>query len=193
MNCLLVYAHPLKDSLCQALVQHINSELEASGNQVILKDLYMQKFDPVLTEGERSSYYQSPYVPDGVLDDIKELQETDYLILVFPTWWFGLPAILKGWIDRVFAPGHAYHHAPDLMAITPGLTRLKKVRVVTTLGSPWWADKFILRQPVKKSLKFGVVAACAKNCDFDMLSLYSSESLTSKKIDTFLRRISKFL
>ncbi|MCG8494129.1 MAG: NAD(P)H-dependent oxidoreductase [Sneathiellales bacterium] len=193
MKCLLVYAHPLKDSLCQEITRHIAQELETKNHHIILKDLYQQQFDPALSAGERASYYQSDFGPEGTAEDIAELKDAEYLVLVFPTWWFGLPAILKGWIDRVFAPGHAYHHAQDLKSITPGLVKLKKVRVVTTLGSPWWVDKFVLREPVKKSLKYGVVAACTKNCDFEMLSLYSSESLTPEKVNRFIGRVSKFL
>ena len=66
---------------------------------------------------------------------------------------------------------------------------LKEMKVVTTLGSPWWVDFFILRKPVKKVLKIALLGACAKNCKFKMLSLYKSESLTDDKIERFVKKI----
>lgn len=67
------------------------------------------------------------------------------------------------------------------------------MKVITTLGSPWWVDAFILRKPVKKVLKIALLGACASHCKFKMLSLYNSEKLTTTKIEKFVNKIeSKF-
>jgi hypothetical protein len=63
------------------------------------------------------------------------------------------------------------------------------MKVLTTLGSPWWVDFFVLRKPVKKVLKIALLGACAKNCRFKMLSLYKSESLTRPKIERFIKKM----
>ena len=78
-------------------------------------------------------------------------------MLLFPTWWFGFPAMLKGWFDRVWGPGIAYDHASDLGPIKPRLNNLKKVLVVTTLGSPWWVDRLVMWQPVKRVMKMALL------------------------------------
>ena len=138
---------------------------------------------------ERESYYEDQFNEHQVSADIEQLKQVESLVLIFPTWWFSFPAILKGWFDRVWAPGHAYEHASDYGPIKQCLNNLKEMNVVTTLGSPWWVDAFILRKPVKKVLKFALLGACTTNCKFKMLSLYNSEKLSKTKVDKFVRKI----
>ena len=189
MKCLVVVAHPLNNSLCFHLAEETIKHMENKGYQVTIKDLYKENFNPVLTKDERNSYYEKQFDLSQLKDDIIQLEEAQSLVLIFPTWWFSFPAILKGWFDRVWAPGYAYNHASDLGAITPCLLNLKEVKVVTTLGAPWWVDFFVLRKPVSKVLKFALLGACTKNCKFQMLSLYNSESLTEVKISNFIKKI----
>ncbi|GAK87371.1 NAD(P)H oxidoreductase YRKL [Vibrio ponticus] len=135
MKCLVVVAHPVKQSLCHHLSHEAINHLESKGYQVELLDLYQQEFEPSLSRAERESYYAANFDVDGVEQQIDQLKQAESLVLVFPTWWFGFPAILKGWFDRVWAPGHAYDHASDLGAIQPRLDNLKEVKIITTLGS----------------------------------------------------------
>lgn len=189
MNCLVVIAHPLEGSLCHYLAEKTISHLKAKGYQVTVKDLYSEGFNPVLSRQERESYYQDEFNGERVRADIEQLKQVESLVLVFPTWWFSFPAILKGWFDRVWAPGHAYDHASDYGPIKQRLLNLKEMNVVTTLGSPWWVDAFVLRKPVKKILKYALLGACASNCKFKMLSLYNSEKPSQSKVDKFVGKI----
>ncbi|AJQ94356.1 putative NADPH-quinone reductase (modulator of drug activity B) [Gynuella sunshinyii YC6258] len=189
VKCLLVLAHPLKGSLCDYLANKTASHLRSKGYNVSLLNLYEREFAPVLTREERQSYYQTQFDETLVQAEIAQLKQAESLVLVFPTWWFGFPAILKGWFDRVWAPGHAYNHASDLGAITPCLNNLKEVKVITTLGSPWWVDKLVLRQPVKRILKIALLGACTKKCKFQMLSFYKSENASPSKVDAFVKKI----
>ncbi|WP_261841460.1 NAD(P)H-dependent oxidoreductase [Aliamphritea ceti] len=189
MNCLVVVAHPLENSLCKYLTEKTITHLKKKGYQVTVKDLYNEGFNPVLSKAERESYYQNMFDDHQVNSDIKQLKQVECLVLIFPTWWFSFPAILKGWFDRVWAPGHAYEHASDYGPIKQCLNNLKEMKVITTLGSPWWVDAFVLRKPVKKILKLALLGACATNCKFKMLSLYNSEKLSKEKINKFVDRI----
>lgn len=189
MNCLVVLAHPLENSLCKHLANKTISHLKKQGYQVSVKDLYEEGFNPVLSKPERESYYKDQFYQQDISSDIAQLKQVESLVLIFPTWWFGFPAILKGWFDRVWAPGHAYEHASDYGPIKQSLGNLKEMKVITTLGSPWWVDTFILRKPVKKVLKIALLGACASNCKFKMLSLYESEKLTKTNIDKFIGKI----
>jgi NAD(P)H dehydrogenase (quinone) len=83
----------------------------------------------------------------------------------------------------------AYDHASDLGAIKPRLKNLKHVLVITSLGSPWWVDKFIMRQPVKRILKTAILGTCAPQAKFEMLSIYSSEKLASTQVERFQKRM----
>jgi putative NADPH-quinone reductase len=105
---LVVIAHPLHDSLCRTLAQTAVDTLESAGHQVQVEDLYATAFAPVLTEAERRSYYAPRFDAAQVQAQLRRLQAAEVLVLVFPTWWFGFPGILKGWFDRVWAPGHVY-------------------------------------------------------------------------------------
>lgn len=189
VNCLIVIAHPLENSLCKHLANKTIAHLKTKGYQITVKDLYSEGFNPVLNKPERESYYLKEFNGQQVSTDIDQLKQAESLVLIFPTWWFSFPAILKGWFDRVWAPGHAYEHASDYGPIKQCLSNLKEMKVVTTLGSPWWVDTFVLRKPVKKTLKYALLGACATNCKFKMLSLYNSEKLNKSKVDKFIEKI----
>ncbi|KXF81941.1 NAD(P)H-dependent oxidoreductase [Enterovibrio coralii] len=189
MKCLVVLAHPQTSSLCHYLGDETIKHLTSKGYDVEVLDLYKQCFDPVLNLQERESYYKETFDVSSVASDIEQLKNAESLVLIFPTWWFGFPAILKGWFDRVWAPGHAYDHADDLGAIKPRLHNLKEVKVVTMLGSPWWVDKFVLWQPVKRILRIALLGACTKNCRFTMLSLYKSEDVSKERAKQFVEKI----
>jgi putative NADPH-quinone reductase len=191
MKCLLVTAHPLKDSLCALLAERAAQALAACGHEVVPEELYAQDFAPALTAAERRSYYSPQYEMTAVAPQAARLLEAEAIVLVFPTWWFGFPAILKGWFDRVWGPGIAYDHADDLGAIRPRLARLRHVLAVTTLGSPWWVDRLVLRRPLRRVLKTALLGTCAPACRFDMLSLYKSEKLTPEAALAFADRVER--
>lgn len=193
MKCLVVIAHPMPESLCQSLASKAANTLNAAGHEVLIEDLYRNNFAASLTASERSSYYSQGYDSAAVQTEVEHLLSAEALVLCFPTWWFGFPAILKGWFDRVWGPGIAYDHANNLGPIKPRLHGLKKVLVVTTLGSPWWVDRLLMRQPVKRVLKTAILGTCAPNCHFEMLTLYKSERLSDSQVERFSMKVEKAL
>jgi NAD(P)H dehydrogenase (quinone) len=193
MNCLVVIAHPNSDSLCHTMARAAISALTSAGHEVTVEDLYLSSLPPSLTADERASYYGPAFNSTGVREQADRLLAAEALVLVFPTWWFGFPAILKGWFDRVWAPGIAYDHASDFGPIKPRLDKLRRTLAVTSLGSPWWVDRVVLRQPVKRVLKTALLGTCAPNCRFEMLSLYKAESLSSEQVQRFCARIDSTL
>ena len=190
-RCLLVFAHPLEDSLNARLAATVETKARAQGWQVTRRDLYAEGFDPRLTAEERTGFYATP--PATLAAEKTELAEAQVLILVFPTWWFGFPAILKGWFDRVWAPGVAFDHAPGHGAIRPRLARLRHVLAVTTLGSPWWVDWLALHRPLPRILRRAVVGLCAPRARCRTLSLYQAEVVDGARVARFLARIDRAL
>jgi NAD(P)H dehydrogenase (quinone) len=190
MRIHLVQCHPLADSLNAHLSGRIAQMLVEAGHEVDRLDLYAHGFSPALTAEERRAQYGTLVVPPDIEPLQGRLSAADHLVLVFPTWWFSLPAMLKGWIDRVWTPGFAYEHGTP---IQPKLTGLKSVTVVTTLGSPWWVDKLMMRQPVRKVLKMAVIGACAPQARFRMLSLHGAESVETERLTAFEKRIASVL
>lgn len=191
MHCLVVLAHPLDDSLNAHLAGRTVAMLERAGHEVTLLDLCRDGFDPRLSEAERRAYYTAR--PETDLAHARMLAGAECLVLVFPTWWFGLPAILKGWIDRVFSPGVAFDHGKDFGPITPLLSRLRSVVAVTTLGSPWWVDRLVMRRPVRRVLSTGLFRACAPQARFTYFPVYSAERLSAGRIEAVERRLAALL
>jgi NAD(P)H dehydrogenase (quinone) len=193
VKCLVVVAHPLHESLCHTLATRAAKTLDAAGHEVAIQDLCGNGFSPALTVSERASYYGQRYDAAAIQAEVDQLLWAESLVLCFPTWWFGFPAVLKGWFDRVWAPGIAYDHARNLGAIEPRLHKLKKVLAVTSLGAPWWVDRLVMRQPLKRILKTAILGTCAPNCDLEMLSLYKAELLDNAQVEQFSARVTKTL
>lgn len=193
VKCLVVISHPITDSLCHALARSAINALTSAGHEVQIEDLYQTNFSPALTATERQSYYGEPFDSAAVRAQVERLLAAEALVLVFPTWWFGFPAILKGWFDRIWAPGIAYDHATDLGPIRPRLHNLQRALAITSLGSPWWLDRLVLRRPVRRVLKTALLGTCAPTCRFEMLSLYKAESLVPARVQRFCSRIESTL
>lgn len=193
MKCLVVVAHPLTESLCMSLTGKVVETLTGLGHVVKVENLHENNFNPLLTKKERKSYYNSSYDSSAVSKQVEDLLEADAIVLLFPTWWFGFPAVLKGWFDRVWGPGIAYDHAADMGPIKPRLHNLKKMFVITTLGAPGWVDYLVMWQPMKRIIKIALLKTCAPNCRLEMLSLYKSEKLDKRRVGRFMNRIEKSL
>jgi NAD(P)H dehydrogenase (quinone) len=190
MRCLLVVAHPLEKSLCQSLATIAREALANAGHEVDVADLYAETFSPVMTAEERIAHNA---VPDNSGPEARRLASAEAIVLVFPTWWYGFPALLKGWFDRVWLPGLAFEFAPETSALLPHLTGLKHLVAITTLASPSWVDWFVLRQPVKHVLKHGIAGTCAPRARFQYLALHSVEDLPRERFDAFATRVRRSL
>src|ERR1700720_1599762 len=171
MRVLVVYAHPLGDSFAAALRDTIVMRLRAAGHEVDLCDLYAEGFDPVLTAAERRAYNTAQPDLSAVEAFVTRLRGADRLWVGFPTWWYGMPAILKGWFDRVWVTGVAFTLPEVGGAIRPALHNIRKFAVVTTYGSPWWLMKLVLRDPVRAVLIGGLRRLCAEDCRWIFLAL----------------------
>lgn len=123
MKVLIVYAHMEPRSFNGALLDVSRATLQGAGHEVLVSDLYAMKFNPVpgtsdftdFPEGERLDYYAQQKrahtagtLSDDIAAEIEKIKWCDLMILQFPLYWFSMPAILKGWIDRVFVPGFAF-------------------------------------------------------------------------------------
>lgn len=178
-RCLLVTAHPLPRSLTARLADRLEADARAAGWQVTRRDLYAG-FDPLLTSEERSGYYATP--ASTLVEEKRELTEAEVLILVFPTWWFGFPAVLKGWFDRVWTPGVAFDHSPGFGPMLPRLHGLQEVLAVTTMGAPAWIDWLVLRQPLKRTLRFAILKPCAPKARLTWRAFHSAEAMDGSRI-----------
>ncbi|WP_350284603.1 NAD(P)H-dependent oxidoreductase [uncultured Croceitalea sp.] len=149
MNILIVHAHENKDSFSSTLAQTAKGFFEQKGHKVTISDLYRKGFNPVGGKHDfknlsGNAYYkyaleqnyatQENSFAEDVAKEMRLLEKADALILNFPLWWFGLPAILKGWVDRVLAYGFAY--GGEYGIYKDGRFKEKKAFLSITTGSP---------------------------------------------------------
>ena len=125
MNVLIIYAHPNPLSFNQSILKVINTAFKDKGATVHLKDLYAERFDPVLDEAQLS------LLPDDIKREQEQVLWADALVVIYPLWWFDRPAILKGWFDRVFTHGFAFTF--DEKGVQ-GLLTGKRAMVIVTAG-----------------------------------------------------------
>lgn len=132
MKALVLYAHPCGDSFNAAVHGTVVEALHARGWEVDDCDLNAEGFSPVLTEAERRGYHDIPANTAPVQAYVDRLQAASALVMVFPVWNFGYPAILKGFLDRVFLPDVSFKLQGG--GVRPGLTNIKRLVACTTYG-----------------------------------------------------------
>lgn len=143
MKVLVISAHPKSNCFTRTLRDAAIEEMKAKGHDVTVFDLYEDNFNPVLSAFERQNH-AAPLAPKlkdiaDLVPYIEALKWCDALVLVYPTWWSGQPAILKGWFDRVLVNEVAWTMPEGGNRIKPHLAHIKRFVVITGHGS----SKFI--------------------------------------------------
>jgi NAD(P)H dehydrogenase (quinone) len=189
MKALIVYCHPLEASFTSAVRDRVILGLTAAGHEVRVIDLYGEGFDPVLSASGRTDYHTPGLNEEAVAEHLAALRWCEALIFVYPTWWYGPPAMLKGWLDRVWVP-HATFEMPEPMKpIGRVLINIRFIAAVSTLGSPWWWWKLGMGEPGRKILLRGLSVLCAPRCRTKWLALHQMDSTSEAKRKRFLDKV----
>lgn len=186
MHVLMIFAHPRADSFSAALRDAARAALESAGHAVELRDLYAEGFDPVLSAEERARYHTEGENEHGIEHHAAALRRAEALVLVYPTWWYGMPAMLKGWLDRVWSPGVAFRLGAG--AIEPLLTNIRRIGVVTTYGSPLWLLWYI-GWPDRKLIGRGIRRLCAKGCRLNWVCLHAMDQRKPSELNAFVTKV----
>lgn len=154
MNIFVLIGHQNQGSFCHAITSTAIEELEAAGHEVVYHDLYAEKFDPILPHEE---------IPRGAkLDPVveqhcREIQAADGFVIVHPNWWAMPPAILKGWLDRVFRQGVVYQFGPGgVETLLDG----KRAIVFTTSNTPRDDELRLYGDPLENLWRACVFGMC---------------------------------
>ena len=142
MRVLYLYCHPLPESFHAAILQESLKGLAEAGHKVDLLDLYKEAFNPVLSEQDRRDYHDTSKNQAGLEKYVAQLRRADALVVQFPTWTFGLPAMLKGYFDRLMMPGVAFDLTNPANA-APLLNNIRSVTGITTYGRPRWVALYV--------------------------------------------------
>jgi putative NADPH-quinone reductase len=188
MNVLVVHAHPDPESLSRALRDAAVATLEAAGHDVRVTDLYAEGFDPAMDRAERAGYHTPGENERPVAAHLANLRWAEAVVFVYPTWWFGLPAILKGWLDRVLVPHATFTLPAETKPIRPLLSNIRWVIVVTTCGAPWWFSKFV-GEPGRKTLLRAFRLICHRRCKTRYIALHRIDTRSERERTAFVDRV----
>lgn len=155
MKVVIVFNHPYGGSYCNAILQSVERGLAKAGHEADLIHLDKDGFNPVMSADDLKAFVQRNPVDPQVLEYTKRLKEADHLVFIFPIWWELMPALTKGFIDKVIFPGSFYDHKPNSSLMVPLLPKLKGVTVITTMNTPGFLYRFLFGNAIKKALLRG--------------------------------------
>lgn len=191
MHALLVAANP--DS--RSLTHHVLGRLEAALQPVSVEiaDLAEERFDPRFTPADRRAYHDGGNYPADVMAEHRRLERATDLVLVFPVYWWSMPALLKGWIDRVFVNGWAFEHssASGLQPKLQGLT----THLLPIAGADSGAyERHGYESALRTQIEHGIIDYCGSRRGSTAF-IYESDQLTTettaRHVDRAVRTISE--
>lgn len=189
MRVLVVHCHPVPESFGAALRDAVLATLAAGGHETRLVDLYAIGFDPVMGAEERRRYHDAGVNEEPVREHLDHLRWCEALVFIYPTWWYGPPAMLKGWIDRVWVP-HATFAMPEPGKPIRGcLPNIRLIAAVSTLGSPWWWWRVIMGEPGRRILLRGLRPLVHPRCRTIWLALHEMDSVSADQRAAFLAKV----
>lgn len=153
MKTLIINGHPRKASFSEKLATAYSDGKKQAGQEVRLVHLIDLRFDTNLPQG-----YQTPLEPDLVKAQ-EWISEADHLVFVYPTWWWTMPALLKGFLDRVLIPGYAFQYEKG-KPLPKKLLKGKTATLIVTMDGPSWYFRFWMRNVGHFAMKEGILAFC---------------------------------
>lgn len=191
MRALVIYCHPHAASFTAGVRDVVLEKLREAGAEIRLRDLYAEGFQPILTEAEWQGYLDCPANCAPVARDVDDIRWCDTLIFVYPTWWYGLPAMLKGWLDRALLPDVAFL-MPDGVnkTIRPGMTHITRLGVFTTCGASRWLT-WLVGAPGKRTILRGLRIICANGVRTAFAAHYLMDSSTDASRKAHLVRVGR--
>ncbi len=187
MRVLVLYAHPVETSFGAAAHATLVSTLRARGHEVDDCDLNGEGFDPVMTRQDRLDYHDVERNRARVAPYVDRLLKAEALAFSFPVWNMGFPAILKGFVDKVFLPGVSFTLLEN-GDYRPTLRNIKRLGVVCTYGGAR-LHTVLMGDPPRRFLKRSMRAICAPGAPCDYVALYDMNHTKPPKREAFLRRI----
>ena len=183
MNVLIIYAHPNHESFNYAILRQVQNAVSKS-HSVTTLDLYEQGFDPILRFDEQ--HKRSDLAKNPETEKYRDLiSKADHIIFIFPIWWSGMPAILKGFIDRVFVADFAYSYKKVGLE---GHLQGKSAWIITTHNTPSFAMPFV--QDYGKVLKKQILKPCAIS-PVKLTELTSIEKISDDERQKLLHKVAQ--
>ncbi|MEM8903419.1 MAG: NAD(P)H-dependent oxidoreductase [Actinomycetota bacterium] len=185
---LVVHAHPGDDSLSAALLDATLSGLDRAGHEVVLQRLHPDGFRAAMSAEERREYHDEYPPTDPIARRYAdEIGGVESMVFVYPTWWFGPPALLKGWFDRVLVHGVAFSLDDD-GGLRSHLRHVRRVAGVTTYGSPRWVVR-LSGDGGRRSINRTLRMMCHPRCRTTWHGLYAVDEAEPATTGAYVREV----
>jgi NAD(P)H dehydrogenase (quinone) len=188
MRTVIVFNHPNEGSYCNAILQSVTKGLKKANHEVDLMHLDNDGFNPAMSKADLKAFVDHEPIDAQVIDYNKRLEKANYLIFIFPIWWDIMPAMTKGFVDRVLSPGVMYDHHPRGFGLIPLLKELKNVTIITTMNKPWLLYSLLIGNLIKKVMLRSVFKTMGyKNLNW--ISFTSVKSVSQEKRKNWLIKL----
>jgi NAD(P)H dehydrogenase (quinone) len=185
----IVYAHPSPTSFVAALHDHVVETLKARGHEVDDLDLYAEKFNPAMSSQMIRNYVDTVRNREEVAPFVERLLAADALVLVFPVWFDGIPAILKGFFERVFLPGVAFR-IDEKGLFHPILWNIQRLAAVCTYGEHR-ADVAPKGDQPRRFVRQNIGGVIAPGGPIEYIAHHDMNFSTAQRRDRFLQRVTR--
>ncbi|MEO0043979.1 MAG: hypothetical protein RL329_3427 [Bacteroidota bacterium] len=188
MKVVIVFNHPYHGSFCNAILVAVTNGLQKANHEMDLIHLDKDNFNPVMTSADLKAFRAKKPVDPKVMEYDARIQTADHLIFIFPIWWELMPALMKGFVDKVIFPGVAYDYKDaSNTTMKPLWTNLKGVTMMTTMNTPNWLYWALFGNAIKKAMLLGTFWKMGyknrKWMSFNQVKMVSQEKRTQWLLD----------
>jgi len=155
MRTVIVFNHPYEGSYCTAILHSVVKGLAKAKHEVDVIHLDKEEFNPVMTSEDLKGFVDQKPVDPKVLEYKERIAKADQMVFIFPIWWELMPALTKGFIDKVIFPGVAYQYKKNGLGMYPLFKNLKSITLITTMNTPAVFYRVLFGNAIKKALILG--------------------------------------
>ncbi|MDB1652956.1 NAD(P)H-dependent oxidoreductase [Enterococcus durans] len=152
MKTLIIYNHPYEGSYNHAILESVVKGITRAQGKYEVIDLDKENFHPVMTSADLLGFVKHQAVDPIAISYAEKIKEADHLVFIFPIWWEMMPALTKGFIDKVIYPGLTYDYKENGISMVSLLPKLKATTVITTMNTPKIMYKLTYGNALKKAL-----------------------------------------
>lgn len=156
MKVVIVFNHPYDGSFCNAILSAVTKGLQSARHEVDVIHLDKDNFNPIMTSADLKAFRDKMPVDPKVMEYDNRIKTADHLVFIFPIWWELMPALMKGFVDKVIFPGVAYDYKDASNTfMKPLWKKLNGVTMITTMNTPNWAYWLLFGNAIKKAMFLG--------------------------------------